>query len=792
MKSDQILKEISVRELFSQERYLIPIYQRNYEWREPQINQLVLDIADSVGRSSGNANYRYYIGTLVVWSRPYDGRFDVIDGQQRLTTLLLMLFVLRQMKPELMTWLTSVNLEFESRKESSEVLEFMFKNIEYEFGDLALEDKGSVGDLKAGLEIARKSIQRVLDEFQININDFVDVLLEHVVFLRVEVPRDTDLNHYLEIMNSRGEQLEKHEILKAELMNVFIDNGREDEADAFGVVWDACSDMDRYVQMCFDDIGVREALFGETWDDFLPKCFEDIVKDLSKDETSENASLSLEAIVRHGPSGSRRKFVPRQENPDSRFKSVINFQNFLLHVLRVSTQDNISLDDKNLISVFSGYFKSKGDDKERNKDKVKCLRFVRRFCFSLLKCRFLFDHFVIKREYDSRWRVQRLSKGKDSTLDYTSTFGEKAEGGDKMVQKEIEMILAMFHVSYPTMIYKHWLNAVLKYLVENDSFSAREYRTFLEELAEKFLRWRVLAKKPIDYYKLVYEAVEEPERLDLNRLNMGTAVENFVFNYLDYKLWKLYKYDYPTFEFTVRSSVEHYYPQNPLDEDCPRLNQNILDSFGNLCLISPSRNSSLGRLKPEVKKGYYENRADRTFIESIKQRLMFKADTWGPKEINQHGRDMSEVLMSPCYSRESTIQYVMSVVDCRMQKEGFSRGRDSVLTDDTCDDVNSYYEKGDMKIVFSSEKKNCAAMYVGVYKNYVGRKWELKWVSARLPDWEYDDAYWCYHLLLEQHRNWSNEFLMSCRREKLVLDALVDEVVSLIQEAYAAMNQVIG
>ena len=41
-----------------------------------------------------------------------------------------------------------------------------------------------------------------------------------VHIIHYQVPKDIDLNHYFEIMNSRGEQLEKHEIEKARLMSV--------------------------------------------------------------------------------------------------------------------------------------------------------------------------------------------------------------------------------------------------------------------------------------------------------------------------------------------------------------------------------------------------------------------------------------------------------------------------------------------------------------------------------------------------------------------------------------------
>ena len=52
---------------------------------------------------------------------------------------------------------------------------------------------------------------------------FKKFFLDRVHIIHYQVPKDIDLNHYFEIMNSRGEQLEKHEIIKARLMSVLQD-----------------------------------------------------------------------------------------------------------------------------------------------------------------------------------------------------------------------------------------------------------------------------------------------------------------------------------------------------------------------------------------------------------------------------------------------------------------------------------------------------------------------------------------------------------------------------------------
>jgi hypothetical protein len=118
-------------------------------------------------------------------------------------------------------------------------------------------------------------------------------------------------------------------------------------------------------------------------------------------------------------------------------------------------------------------------------------------------------------------------------------------------------------------------------------------------------------------------------------LHQGTSVENFVFNYLD---WLLCKQKKLTMNFTFRSSVEHYYPQNP-KEGNDRISNEYLHHFGNLCLISSSKNSALSNYMPTAKKEHYL----KVKPDSIKQQLMMTEPNWGKDEIIEHGTAMIKV-----------------------------------------------------------------------------------------------------------------------------------------------------
>lgn len=70
-------------------RFQIPLYQRSFAWEDKQLIQLLEDINDSCV----DPNSKYYIGTLVVADKGV--YYEVVDGQQRLTSLFLLLHCLK-------------------------------------------------------------------------------------------------------------------------------------------------------------------------------------------------------------------------------------------------------------------------------------------------------------------------------------------------------------------------------------------------------------------------------------------------------------------------------------------------------------------------------------------------------------------------------------------------------------------------------------------------------------------------------------------------------------------------
>lgn len=82
----------SVDEAFRECFYIVPDYQREYVWTDKEVQQILDDINEQI---DGNTDREYFIGTILVSPTDLKNHYDVIDGQQRLTTLFLLLCALR-------------------------------------------------------------------------------------------------------------------------------------------------------------------------------------------------------------------------------------------------------------------------------------------------------------------------------------------------------------------------------------------------------------------------------------------------------------------------------------------------------------------------------------------------------------------------------------------------------------------------------------------------------------------------------------------------------------------------
>ena len=627
-------------------RYVIPRYQRAYAWEEKEIEQLIDDICDD-----NDPKRDYYIGSLIVARRKADDgvEYEVIDGQQRLTTIYLLLQCLLD-EGYFSRGEVSVGeaLSFDCRSKSNYTLAYIQSDAQKSEGKEELLDQS----ILLAVDIIKKKLAREFGDRVEDQKEFVD-RLKHVVLYRIEVPEHTDLNRYFEIMNTRGEQLEQHDILKAQLMG-YLSNRKEQEF--FSRVWSACSDMTGYVQMHLAK-EEREKIFGSGWNDEPSEDWDDYEECLDMEQGGDHKVL-IKSIIKPSFEVDVSDGKLEDDKTKIRFESIIGFPYFLLHVLRVFLSvESISmdeekelgslLDDKRLLNDFNEVISHGRMGGKRIKDSRG--EFARRFILFLLHSRFLFDQFIIKREYagddqEGVWSLKELctsGAGYKKKAYYANTRLRYENEWEKTYaprNKECLMIQSALRVSYTSPKVMHWITELLVWLFDDESelpeLSGRAERIAAEAVAEGFFE----------------KALEEMGAYDLQEYKsedyaFGVRTPHIVFNYLDYLLWKSDKEAYKDFVFEFRNSVEHWYPQHPSDGTIEPWDGR--DVFGNLCIISRSVNSKFSNLSPESKMKSYKKMVQKG---SLKLRIMGdiieggSSEKWRQSACAKHEKEMIRLL----------------------------------------------------------------------------------------------------------------------------------------------------
>lgn len=627
---------LSVNRLLNEETYAIPLYQRNFAWTYEEIEQLLNDVADAFQENRDN----YYIGTLVV--NEENGIFKIIDGQQRTTALNLIALVLKNEFD--CDRLEAVRLTFPARRKSNENIQKLFTKQK-----ISEDDEN---ELTRGYGHAKDALKKVLEERQLNPQSFVDYLFENVIIFRSILPEDLDLNLYFERFNSRGEQLEAHEILKAQMMAKF---GTDQEmAQKFARIWDACAEFDKPVINAFTkkakkkhSDAEREKIFPLNWikgNHYQNSFLLNIDESLSQIEVQSSNKKSLLSSI--GNKESTTVKVVSHTNEVEKYRTIINFETFLYFVYYITfgnvSPSAIQLDDKKLLETFENITSVNTSVED-----------VTLFIRNLLKLKFIFDNLIVRmsqetnnRRQENDWFLQKV---------YRNDYNNKA-GGDLFVQyyydknsfekfnDNILMLQSMFAVTFTANRDSRWLYEILQFLFRhieelNDQEFGARFKEFLEKMAVTYAEERLFTED--------------------RRIKKYGAIPVYAFNFVDYVLWKNreelkkdYDVKFEDFKFAYRRSIEHWFPQHPnSDERVEKIDDKFLHSFGNLCIITDSQNSKFGNLIPSAKYKQWEGIFNR---QSLKLQMMadvtVKNDKWGIREIQSMEKEVERYVHDFCDS----------------------------------------------------------------------------------------------------------------------------------------------
>jgi len=233
----------TLKEMLDSRKYQVDYFQREYKWERKHIEQLLVDL-----EASFDANYEnhhtiedvedyncYYLGPVVISDK--SSVKSIVDGQQRLTSLTLLLIFLNNLqrtsieKEELDSLIysrkhgrKSYNIEVPDR---TKILDSLFNDNEF---DISEEDDESVRNMSERYSDICNMFSEELRGGKLPL--FIDWMKEKVVF--VEIIAYTDENAYtiFETMNDRGLNLTPTEMLKGYILTNVKDREKINELNA--------------------------------------------------------------------------------------------------------------------------------------------------------------------------------------------------------------------------------------------------------------------------------------------------------------------------------------------------------------------------------------------------------------------------------------------------------------------------------------------------------------------------------------------------------------------------------
>lgn len=256
----------TIQEVFK-EWYTVPSYQRHYVWDSDNVNDLLNDFMDNYQE---HCNEEYFLGSYIIQNKVGDN--DLLDGQQRITTLFLLFAFLRDYeKSSEEVKETCDEMIFQKGNKIKKVLPRVRLNYEIrgnvkEFVDTYIKESGSVTahwesiEKRANDRSENTSIQRMCNalccfkEFfyehpEINLDDFVTFIIGNVVMIYISADSLEDAFRLFSVMNDRGQKLSNADILKSSnLEKISDDNDRNYYAREWeNMQEDLGNDFDRFL-----------------------------------------------------------------------------------------------------------------------------------------------------------------------------------------------------------------------------------------------------------------------------------------------------------------------------------------------------------------------------------------------------------------------------------------------------------------------------------------------------------------------------------------------------------------
>lgn len=573
-------------------KYIIPDFQRGFVWEKKNLKQMLDDISEA----QKDGKEKYLLGSIVI---SHDGK--VIDGQQRLTSLKLILLALGEKDADF--------LGYENRNHVDSFLKRLADDIQksqVENDDCwqCLSDENWPTRKRNVCESGACNTCNLLREMhayasghfnKIDKDGFCSYLKNNVCFIEKRLPEEAGIQHTFEVLNTVGEQLRKEDIAKAKLISeIYSISTSEEICNLFNHAWLLCYDIENDLpDMLNMDLACKIQKASSTHELY------ELMKD-SIEDSNENTSVQINDII--------EKVERGEYQPRTRLGTTSDYRSAKYSVcLEPEKLIDIALEDS-IGRKIGDIVKSVGDEPIKGESAI--LDMIK----SLLLYRTAFDLVIRRNKGDSAWF-------------FSYNFEYNGEHRERLVKIESMMTVSGIDTSRK-------LVRTVKKAMDNalSNMSGISAETIIGELER-------------------YAMEKASEKLD--RLDCGVKTDHFVFHWLDYLLYlapdesDTFRKKAEQFIFVDTSSVEHFMPQKQLSGKQHSSDwKGLLDSFGNLALITPSSNSRLNNSSPKEKVEIAERRNP----ESLKYELMLNiAETsgWTAEACMEHGNKMRRLLKNP-------------------------------------------------------------------------------------------------------------------------------------------------
>lgn len=232
----------SITEVLDDKKYTVDYFQREFKWEERHIEQLVSDLTSSFlneyrpeHKRKDIENYNsYYLGPFVVSVK--DGQRSIIDGQQRLTSLTLLLIYLNNLQKNLGLSEKLESLIFSEKygemsfniqvDERILCMEALFRTGEYEVKDT--DDESTLNMAVRYTDIEKSFPEEIKNSV---LPFFIDWLKYNVILVEIIAYSDENAYTIFETMNDRGLNLTPTEMLKGFILSKFADSKNRQNAN---------------------------------------------------------------------------------------------------------------------------------------------------------------------------------------------------------------------------------------------------------------------------------------------------------------------------------------------------------------------------------------------------------------------------------------------------------------------------------------------------------------------------------------------------------------------------------